>query len=255
MAKASCHRGWKAFLWKAVLVALVGWPMLDAGAADPSTPLSDNSFGWLCRGLPLDSVWGPPTTAAEADKKRCAATFFLGIENDTGGEHMFGIKKFIPPYEYKLDDSYFIGGSLLREIGEIGPFLAYEVETGAGQRFGTLHEEDVWVAIYARWKYFPWNEFLRTSAAVSTGLNYASGVPNLEVRWSDNNRGQRLLHYLSPEITFGLPAMPDTDFVIRSHHRSGGGAIWGNDVPIYGSLFHGTAGGAQYLTAGIRQHF
>jgi hypothetical protein len=49
--------------------------------------------------------------------------------------------------------------------------------------------------------------------------------------------------------------MPDTDFVIRSHHRSGGGKYFGNNFPAYGSLFHGVEGGVQYLTFGIRQHF
>jgi hypothetical protein len=51
---------------------------------------------------------------------------------------------------------------------------------------------------------------------------------------SGRNQGRRLLHYLSPELTFGLPSMPDTDFVISSHHRSGGGQFFGSNFPVYG---------------------
>jgi hypothetical protein len=168
---------------------------------------------------------------------------------------MFGLKRFVPPYEYKFGDSYFVGGSLSRVLGELGQFVAFEIESGVGQRFGSLHEEEVRIAFYARWTYFPWNNYLRTSLAASTGVSYASGIPTYEILESGNNQGARLLHYLSPEITFGLPSMPDTDLVIRSHHRSGGGAFFGDNFPVYGSLFHGVDGGVQYLTAGIRQHF
>ena len=144
---------------------------------------------------------------------------------------MFGLNRFVPPYDYKFGDSYFISGSFSRTFAEIGPYISYELETGAGQRFGSLHEEEIWLALYGRWRYFPWNDYLRTTVAFSTGLNYASAVPQYEDIHSGRNQGQRLLHYLSPELTFGLPSMPDTDLVIRSHHRSGGGQFFGNNVP------------------------
>jgi hypothetical protein len=98
----------------------------------------------------------------------------------------------------------------------------------------------------------------RTAAAtvaVSTGLNYASAVSTEEFLESRNGRGSRLLQYLSPEITFALPSTPDRELVIRSHHRSGGGGIYGNTVPVYGSIFHGTAGGTQFIVVGLRQRF
>jgi hypothetical protein len=243
----------------AALVAAVGWSTLgSAQAADLSPPpLNGNSTDWLCRGLPLPNPWGAPGTGATAaaPAKKCAATIYLGIENDTSQSNMFGLKSFVPPYAYRFGDSYFVGGSLSRVLAELGPFVSYEVETGVGQRFGSLREEEVWVALYARWKYFPWNDYVRTSVAASTGLNYASAIPNYEVFWSGNNQGSRLLHYFSPELTFGLPSMPDTDLVIRSHHRSGGGQFFGDNFPVYGPLFHGIDGGVQYLTGGIRQHF
>jgi hypothetical protein len=81
------------------------------------------------------------------------------------------------PNAYHFGDSYFLAGSFSRTFAEIGPYVSYEIETGAGQRFGSLHEEEVWLALYARWKYFPWNDYVRTTAAVLTGVNYASAIP------------------------------------------------------------------------------
>jgi hypothetical protein len=225
-------------------------------AAPPAAGVEKaGSFDWLCRGLPQDRIWGPPPSTTSADTKKCAGTFYLGIQNNTSQANMFGVNRFVAPYAYQFGDSYFISGSFSRTFAEIGPFISFELEIGSGQRFGSLHEEEVWLALYGRWRYFPWNDYLRTTVAVSSGLNYASDVPQYEVLQSGRNHGQRLLHYLSPELTFGLPSMPDTDFVIRSHHRSGGGQFFGSNFPIYGSLFHGIDGGVQYLEVGVRQHF
>jgi hypothetical protein len=240
---------------RAALTGALAWPAgAHAQAVDNGqhTPLS---FDWLCRGLPQDRIWGPPPATSPADAKKCAGTFYFGFQNNTNQAQMFGLSRFVAPYNYQFLDSYFVGGSFSRTFAEIGPYISYELEAGAGQRFGSLHEEEVWLALYARWKYFPWNDYVRTTAAVSTGLNYASAIPQYEVHYSGNNQGERLLHYISPELTFGLPSMPDTDFVIRSHHRSGGGQYFGDNFPVYGSLFHGVKGGVQYLTFGVRQHF
>jgi hypothetical protein len=184
--------------------------------------------------------------------------FLGGAEFYTGaqGGHQLGAARRLRSFREALGTVWRRGRGdfvKLRHPGREG--ISYELETGAGQRFGSLHEEEVWLAFYARWKYFPWNDYLRTTVAASTGVNYASAIPQYEVISSSNNQGERLLHYFSPELTLGLPSMPDTDFVIRSHHRSGGGQFFGNDFPGYGSLFHGVKGGVQYLTFGVRQHF
>jgi hypothetical protein len=254
-----CNHGLLSPLRLAVLFAVAGWSTFSsAQAIDASQPsLSDKSFYWLCQGLPLNSaseaLIGGATVPAPT--KKCAATIYFGKQLDTAMTNVFGLSSFVPPYSYKFGDSYFIGGSLSRVLGEAGEFAALEIESGAGQRFGLLHEEEAWIALYARWKYFPWNDYLRTSVAVSTGLSYASAVPTYEIVESGNGQGQRLLHYFSPEATFALPSKPDIELVIRYQHRSGGGEFFGNNFPIYGSLFHGIQGGVQYLTVGVRQHF
>ncbi len=186
---------------------------------------------------------------------KCAATIFFGPEFDTGLANADGSRRFVPPWQYKYGKSYFIGGALSRTFLEFGRFAALEIEGGTGQRFSSLHESEVWSAIYARWRYFPWNDYLVTTFALSTGISYASGVTPYEIRESPDGKGSRVMHYFSPEFTFALPKSPDRELVVRYHHRSGGGAYFGNKFPVYGSLFRGTDGGMEYLTIGFRNRF
>lgn len=115
---------------------------------------------------------------------------------------------------------------------------------GAGKRFGFLDEGEIWGAVYVRWKAFPWSEYLRTTVAVSTGLNYATDVPVFE-KLRTRGPGNQLLHYLSPELTLGLPSQPNLDLILRFHHRSGGNL----------AIFNHTGGAAQYGTMGLRYRF
>lgn len=196
-----------------------------------------------------------PTWYESVCRGKCAATILVGKQLDTGLAHVDGTSSFVPPWDYQYGNSYFVGAALSYSLFEIFQAAVIEIEGGVGQRFGSLHESEGWVAFYARWKLFPWNNYLRTSFAVSTGLNYASGVTAYETSQSASGLASRLLHYFSPEITFALPSRPNTEFVIRIHHRSGGGDYFGNDFPVYGSLFQGMQGGMQYLTFGLRRHF
>jgi hypothetical protein len=155
----------------------------------------------------------------------------------------------------RLWGQLFPWGAISRSVIEFDRFAKIEIEAGVGQRFGSLHQSEAWTALYVRWTYFPWNSFLRTSIAVSTGLSYASAVTPYELSEAVDGKGTRLLHYFSPEITFALPSWGETELVFRVHHRSGGGEYFGSNFPVYGSLFRGAQGGMQYLTVGVRQHF
>jgi hypothetical protein len=138
-----------AMLGRAALTGTLAWPACAHAQSVNNGQHSGNSFDWLCRGLPQDRIWGPPPTSP-ADLRKCAGTLYLGFQNDTNQAAMFGLARFVPPYAYHSGDSYLISGSLSRTIAEIGPYISYEIETGAGQRFGSLHEEEVWLALYAR---------------------------------------------------------------------------------------------------------
>ena len=197
-----------------------------------------------------------PSSISSVCSGRCAATFLAGMQLDTNMEKVFVARgEFTPPWGYEFSKSFFLGGTFSVEVYDFHGLLGVEAEAGLGQRFGSLHETEVWGAAYLRWKYFPWNHIVRTTVAVSTGVNYASGVPRYEILQSGNGKGSNALHYFSPEITFALPSAPDQELVVRIHHRSGGSEWWGENHPIFRDMFGNTAGGVQYVTAGIRHRF
>lgn len=211
-----------------------------------------NTFCALATNSPPPSATVAPPDKLECGKK-CAVALFVGPQLETDMTSVFGLDPFVAPWKYRFNDSVFVGGAMSYLL--LGDDIAsIEGELGLGQRFGALHQSEGWVALYARWRYFPWNKLVRTTVAISTGLNYASSSTPSEIALTPGGHSVRLLHYLSPEITFASPQAPDTEFLIRLHHRSGGG-VYSDDLPFYGKLFHGNRGGAQYLTFGLRQRF
>ena len=137
-------------------------------------------------------------------------------------------------------DTAFAGGSISRRIGQLGKGFSFELEGGAGYRFSNEDAGEVWGALFARYDRFPWSDKLYTSIAISTGLNYATRVS--EIEYDDNN--SKLLHYLAPEITVASPNHKNLEGVLRLHHRSG----------VFG-VFNGVRSGTNVVTLGLRKRF
>jgi len=83
-----------------------------------------------------------------------------------------------------------------------------------------------------------------TTFALSTGLNWASEVTDIEAERAHDGQGSQLMHYFAPELTFAAPSNPNLELVLRMHHRSG----------VFG-LVSDAWGGAQYATVGLRVRF
>ena len=217
--------------------AAVAASFLLVGAAQASPLAGANGFHF-----------SDPTSSCQSD---CAFSLYAGRFLDTSMKEVFGLNGFTPPQKWRWGNSSFVGMTFGRPILRYSDLFAVELEVGAGKRFGALTSTEVWGAIYFRWTKFPWNHIVRTSMAVSTGLNYAPHLDAIENARTENaGRGSHLLHFLSPEITFGLPSRPDIDVFLRLHHRSGGGKIFG---PV--AIFKGAGGGAQYGVVGVRTRF
>ena len=154
--------------------------------------------------------------------------------------------KGIPPWSWGFDNGGIVGGTVSRRIVTLFHAIDIEAEAGVAQRFGNMRESEVWGAFYVRYTEFPWNSFVRTTVALSTGLNYASGISDFEKEAGKLNPpgGSHVMHYFSPEVTFALPEKPDRQLVVRLHHRSG----------AYG-VVSGAFSGATYLTVGLRAWF
>ena len=180
----------------------------------------------------------------------CALTILIGPRLETTLRSALALEQpYTAPWNWRYGNSGMVSAALSKRYAWIEDTIYVEPEIGLGQRYGALRETEAWVALYVRWVRFPWNDFLRTSLAVSTGLNFASDIALYEETRGKVPGGSRLQHYFSPEITFGLPDKPDVDLVFRFHHRSGG-AIVGNKT-----LFNGTDGGVQHFMLGLRYRF
>jgi hypothetical protein len=182
----------------------------------------------------------------------CRATVFAGQFIDTTMSDVFlpFDEGFRAPWDWQWREDWMVSAAFSRRLATIGGSFDIEAEIGLGQRFGEEPVTEGWVALYGRWTAFPWNDTVRTTFAVSTGINYATRVSRAELDRSAFRTGSRLLHYFSPEITFADPDWEHSEIVLRFHHRSGGGKIWG-DSPLFG----GVAEGAQYLKLGLRHSF
>jgi len=148
------------------------------------------------------------------------------------------------PFSYDYGGDYLVATAVSRRIATLWGRVDVEPEVGLGQRWGEQDETEVWGAAFFRWRGFPWDRWVVTTAAVSTGLNYATGVSDVEVDRARDGEGDRLMHFFSPEITFAVPRAPEYELLFRFHHRSG---VWG--------LVSDAWGGAQYGTVGLRVRF
>lgn len=143
-------------------------------------------------------------------------------------------------------DIYFAGAAVNRRIRD-GRYIDLELEGGAGYQFADGSANDsgqIWGAIFARYDQFPWNHFLHTTVAVSTGLNYSFRKTAFEEAEDKDDGTSKLLHYLAPEITVALPDHQDWAAVFRLHHRSG----------VFG-LFGCDSCGSNVVTVGVRKKF
>ena len=147
----------------------------------------------------------------------------------------------LAPWDWDYGDINFASFTFGRKLADYGRFISFEPEAGFGRRFGDADEYEFWGALYLRWNPFFWDHIVDTSIAVSTGVSYASDNNELEEERARSNASW--LHYFSPEITLAPPGDSSVSFVIRLHHRSGAGGVFGE------------SGGFQYLMFGLRAHF
>ncbi|MFT3973005.1 MAG: hypothetical protein QM699_06040 [Amaricoccus sp.] len=191
------------------------------------------------------AAWSPADLFAPCEGD-CAVSLYGGsyVENSMA-KILVTRPEFPSNWDYVTDD-HLIATAISRQAGWLWDRrLSLEPEAGIGQRFGRQKATEVWGALFLRYHGFPWDGVVRTTVALSTGLNYASDKTAIERDRNQNDgEGAHVLHFLAPEITFALPSHPDTELLFRLHHRSG----------IFG-LINGAHGGAQYATVGIRVRF
>jgi hypothetical protein len=189
-------------------------------------------------GLPPWGLFGPCDG-------NCALAIYAGsyVENSMN-DVLISAPELPFTWDYNGADR-FAGIALSRRVATLWSRVDIEPEIGFGRRFGRQEGVyEVWAALYGRYRGFPWDRYVETSIALSTGLNWASEITDTEIERAQDDEGAQLHHFFSPEITFALPQHPDVELLFRFHHRSG----------VVG-LVNDAGGGSQYGTVGLRWRF
>jgi hypothetical protein len=124
------------------------------------------------------------------------------------------------------------------------PTYQWELE---GQLVKHTGEQTHWefnFAVILRRTAFPWNQYIKTTAAIGDGLSYATVVPPIELASHTNRGATKLLNYFMVELTFAPPQSKHWSLMTRIHHRSG----------IYG-LFDDVKGGSNLMSIGLRYKY
>ncbi|MDJ0448785.1 hypothetical protein [Methylocystis sp. JR02] len=123
--------------------------------------------------------------------------------------------------------------------------LDLEIEGGVAKRFGSDAGGRQWefdLIPMARWKYFPWNDFIYTNFRVGLiGASYVTGISDFERQFDSSHHSARFLNLLVPEFTFAPSKDAPFEVFVRVHHRSG----------VYG-LIDGVHGASNYISTGMR---
>jgi len=123
--------------------------------------------------------------------------------------------------------------------------LDLEIEGGVAKRFGNAYTGNQWefdLIPMARWKYFPWNDYLYTNFRLGLiGASYVTGVSGFERDFDSSRHGNEFLNLLIPEVTFAPSKDAPFEVFVRVHHRSG----------MFGAI-NGVHGGSNYISTGMR---
>jgi hypothetical protein len=186
------------------------------------------------RGLSMDDV------RVQIDMRPAAVTFWVGSAAKDGILRDIATQ----PWNADWGADVFYGVSYSQRIGRLWTDIAVDIEAGGGYRAGDTNSPEAWIALYGRYDGFPWRNRLYTSIAFSTGLHWMNNLPESETGTAaqPEPNQSKLLHYLSPEITFSLPNYLEHEVAIRYAHRSG----------VFGT-FNGVWGGSNVLTIGYRR--
>jgi hypothetical protein len=153
-------------------------------------------------------------------------------------------KEALNPTAVDFEDSQLVGvAASYTYAGLWGERIDLEVEGAVIKHFGLQeHVEFTAVPLAARWRRFPWQDYVRTSLGLGGGLSYAARPPAAE-RVVRGDAEQFLFHWYI-EATAGPPS-GRWEGVFRLHHRSGGFGLLGTQGRV----------GSDFLTFGLRRRF
>ncbi len=156
-------------------------------------------------------------------------------------------------------DNYIIGGAYQRDFIQFNSGVLIGAEVGLADRFGNYslccdrvvhsnrvaHSAELWGGISFRHEGLALFDAIRISPGFVFGLSAVSNPIGQEALHQFDHQGSaKVLFYLGFDLAFALANSPNTELVIRLHHRSGG----------YGTL-GGLKEGNNANVVGIRHRF
>jgi hypothetical protein len=145
------------------------------------------------------------------------------------------------PGQSEFVDAYVAVAAVSTQLGSNrGSALVWDLEGQVGYNFGDQSHWEFNVGAGPRWRSFPWNDAVATTAAFRVGFSMASEMPELELELEGST--EQLLIYWVVELTLSPPRSA-WGVSLRLHHRS----------PAFGLM--GDAGGMNALGIGIQRAF
>lgn len=148
-----------------------------------------------------------------------------------GGQMTFDDTSDIFIGDFNMDDSYFAGLAVGKELFPLTDSIYFETELQAVQHFGDQdHQEFNLVYLMVRFNDLFWDDYIDSSFAIGNGISYASEVPAMELLEQGADGSHDVLNYVLAELTFSIPNQNNWHFTLRYHHRSGMFELYGEGV-------------------------
>ncbi len=117
-------------------------------------------------------------------------------------------------------DSWITVAGVGKKLSRLGSGFELEGEVNLGKHSGIQEHGEVNLLAALRYRNFPWDNYIDTSAAFGSGLSYAFSRPPIEVS-GRNPVPSRFLKYMMFEVEAALHRIPGWHLFFRIHHRSG----------------------------------
>jgi hypothetical protein len=125
------------------------------------------------------------------------------------------------PFYSSYENNYIAGLAINRDFVDLGFGFHFGGEVGIGGRFGDGSSAEIWGGPSLRFDGIDIGP-ASISAGLTVGFSYVTEPIGREREVEAEHDGDAtLLYYAGPEIAVAFDAIPNTEFVFQTHHRSG----------------------------------
>jgi hypothetical protein len=173
---------------------------------------------WLAAALTISSQQFTPTASAQATAEKDMAVLVLGgVMTESDFPSLANL-----PFYSSYEDNYMAGVAVSRDFVGLGLGVHFGGEVGLAGRFGDASSAEIWAGPKLRFDGIDFGP-VAISAGLTVGLSYVTDTIGRERDVELDHHGDAtILYYAGPEIAVAFDAIPDTEFVFQTHHRSGG---------------------------------